>query len=472
MKYVLLVLLALSFRFPALAGQIDKSLMLPKRNDIMRVTITSDSRMNWFTAESLWAILPKLIPVEGSYLTKTPFQKGTLELKNGTSLTWMAFSRTDVMLYSSKGEQLYRSRDANERELFPMIVDGKLGYIDVTGKVVIEPKFHVNDVNGYFHDESYFKGGLAIVSEENNGGFIDQSGTWVLHGSYYPRGSFSDGLARVSDSKNYDPYKIGFMNREGKFEIPPLYDRAEDFSEDLACVQFQGKYGYIDRTGRMVIPARFDEADSFDDGLALVNISGVRRGYIDKTGKFMKMPDEVEAFYRLAEGLIAVKSQAKWGFINTQGQIVIAPQFEFEMSEYHEDVYYGEFSNGIATAKLNGKWGYINKDRKFLIQPQFDKVKPFEGDVAAVRVEGKWGLIDKTGKFLAAPQFERIENFAEGVAVISIDGKEFGYIDLHGHIVIQPKFTGAISFSEGLAAVQIGIDGGLRNSLADLRKAV
>ncbi|MBD2295686.1 S-layer homology domain-containing protein [Anabaena sphaerica FACHB-251] len=54
------------------------------------------------------------------------------------------------------------------------------------------------------------------------------------------------------------------------FILPPQFDAADPFVEELARVQKNNKWGYIDKTGKFVIPPQFDEADSFSQGLALV----------------------------------------------------------------------------------------------------------------------------------------------------------------------------------------------------------
>jgi hypothetical protein len=372
-------------------------------------------------------------------------------------ITRITISPSSFPPYSDPGEPLRALPAQDDRELFPIAVNGKIGYIDVNGRVVIKPRFKTSDWNGHYTDEQYFKEGLAIAyEEEDRGGFIDKTGKFVIVGPYYPRGHFSGGLARVSDHKNYDPYKVGFMDKTGKFVIRPQFNRPEDFSEGLAVVHINNKWGYIDQTGKMVIPARFDDAGSFHDGFALVNISAVRRGYINKAGKFLPMPDEVERFGSLVEGLIAVKVENKWGFMNTQGQIVIAPQFDPDEDNYREDVYFGVFFGELALVRLNGKWGYINRVGKFVIPPRFDKAKPFEGDIAAVSLNGKWGYINRSGEVVTPPTFDKVENFAEGFAAVSVGGK-WGYVDHNGKLVIALQFTGAVNFSEGLAAAQVAV---------------
>lgn len=338
-----------------------------------------------------------------------------------------------------------------ERELFPISFKSKVGYIDVTGRVVIEPKFpHFpsgGEVNGHFDDEQYFKEGLVLASDGTRRGFIDKTGRFVIEGPYLPYRHFSDGLAQVSGRE--DRSKTGFIDKSGKLVIPPQFDRAESFSEGLAAVQINNKWGYVDKTGVMVIPPGFDVAASFSDGFAYVGnyaqgSGDINGGHINKAGEFFALPGGLEEMGSLQEGLIAVMIKGKWGFINPRGQIVIAPQFE----DQSDQDYWPGFVNGLAEVKSNGKWGYINRSGKFAIPPQFDEAKPFDGNIAAVYLNGKWGYINRRGQFVAPPQFDEADRFADGFAAVSIDGK-WGYIDQNGKLIIKPQFTSAHYFSEG-----------------------
>jgi hypothetical protein len=62
-----------------------------------------------------------------------------------------------------------------------------------------------------------------------------------------------------------------------------------------------------------------------------------------------------------AGGYIAFSNGDKWGFINTEGIVVIEPQYEDAKS----------FSNGLAAVQVDGKWGYINAENKLVIRNQF-----------------------------------------------------------------------------------------------------
>ena len=97
---------------------------------------------------------------------------------------------------------------------------------------------------------------------------------------------------------------MGYVDREGKFVIPPRFAAAYPFSEGLAAVTTcPGALGatrpetedepcgwsYIDRSGRVVIEKLFDGAEPFRGGLAQVYTrEGI--GYIDREGNFVWKP--------------------------------------------------------------------------------------------------------------------------------------------------------------------------------------
>lgn len=65
---------------------------------------------------------------------------------------------------------------------------GKWGYIDKTGKFVIEPIF---DIAFSFNE------GLAPVYLKQKNGYIDKSGTFVITTIFEDIWGFNEGLARV-----------------------------------------------------------------------------------------------------------------------------------------------------------------------------------------------------------------------------------------------------------------------------------
>ena len=127
------------------------------------------------------------------------------------------------------------------------------------------------------------------------------------------------------------------------------------------------------------------------------------------------------------EGLAYVGINGKIGFVDTTGQLVIPPQFDYGPT--------GCFQNGMACVKLNGLYGWIDKTGKFVIQPEYDDggiEYGIEG-VLWVRKGDMIGLIDTQGNVITPIKWDVIANFKNGSALaIDMDGNTYR-IDLHGN---------------------------------------
>ena len=76
----------------------------------------------------------------------------------------------------------------NSAELYPMPNENdEWGYVDRSGEWVIEPQFS----NAYD-----FQDGIARVYEASDGsyGYIDSNGKWIIEPQYLDAGDFSEGL--------------------------------------------------------------------------------------------------------------------------------------------------------------------------------------------------------------------------------------------------------------------------------------
>jgi len=64
----------------------------------------------------------------------------------------------------------------------------------------------------------------------------------------------------------------------------------------------------------------------------------------------------------------------------------------------YQDV--ASFSEGLAGVKAaNGRWGFINKNNVMVIAPRFEEVKEFKDGKAAAKMNGRWGFINKRGEW-------------------------------------------------------------------------
>jgi hypothetical protein len=80
-----------------------------------------------------------------------------------------------------------RSKPADP--LFPFVRNGKAGYIDSSGKIVIQPT-----LMNYWNDLGEFHEGLLAVHEEHGYRYLDRTGTVVFRSDAWLAFNFSEGL--------------------------------------------------------------------------------------------------------------------------------------------------------------------------------------------------------------------------------------------------------------------------------------
>lgn len=304
------------------------------------------------------------------------------------------------------------------------------GYIDATGKVVIEPLYQTY---------SDFSEGLAIVQIPGfeRMGAIDTTGKMVIEPRFRWLGSFSEGLATARRKAGDN----GYVDVSGEWVIEPRFDSARTFSEGLALVRIEGEQAWIDRTGEVVIgPRPYRLADSFSEGVAAFQTDDQLWGLIDRNGTVLVEP----RFRRIrdaADGMVAVQEGDSWGFVDVTGRMVIEPRWDAVI----------DFGEGLAPVGRRGRgWSYVDRSGKVVIEGPFELAFPFREGLGAVKLSGGWGFIDPAGEFVIEPRYAQAAWFTEGLAVVEVDGK-MGYVDPSGELVIEPRFESAEPFSEGLA---------------------
>ena len=90
---------------------------------------------------------------------------------------------------------------------------------------------------------------LFVITQDGKAGFIDKAGTMVIAPQFSEAWKFSEGLAAVKIDG-----KWGFIDKSGQMVIPPRYPAANSFYEGLVSVN-NGRswsWSYIDRTGKYV----------------------------------------------------------------------------------------------------------------------------------------------------------------------------------------------------------------------------
>jgi len=162
--------------------------------------------------------------------------------------------------------------------LATVMVGNLWGLIDVSGNFVIQP---LSETSLYFESQSSY----SVYKSNGKYGFIDIAGKVVIDPKFEDVESFSEGVALVSS----DRAQAAFIDRNGDTLFSKTFSVfSRNFKEGLAPVQDYGskEYYYIDKNGHDVFARRFSQAYQFKDGLAVVIVNG-KYGVINNKGKYV-----------------------------------------------------------------------------------------------------------------------------------------------------------------------------------------
>jgi hypothetical protein len=158
-------------------------------------------------------------------------------------------------------------------------------------------------------------------------------------------------------------------------DLPSAPDvRAHQTSQPISLHVFAkaGKYGFVDDDGIHRIPAQFDKALDFTENMApAARVAGTK------------------VYKRGSAGPNCRIQALRWGYINPQGKVVIP--FGYDDAR--------PFSEGRAAVLSGSKWGFIDTNGRWVASPQFESVNDFHDGMARVQMvnKGLYGYIDKAG---------------------------------------------------------------------------
>lgn len=168
---------------------------------------------------------------------------------------------------------------------------------EALGQNSIEPKMDINKLWGYCIEDKWiipsqyerafsYSEDVACVRLNGKFGYINIAGEVVINFRFDNAFSFSEGLAAVNMNG-----KWGFITHSGASIVSYRFDNAKSFTEGLAAVNMNGKWGFIDREGVCKIPYKYDNVNSFSEGLAAAEYDR-KWGFIDVEGNWYNAKEE------------------------------------------------------------------------------------------------------------------------------------------------------------------------------------
>lgn len=345
---------------------------------------------------------------------------------------------------------------------------GKYGYIDSTGKFVVEAKYDTAEE---------FSDGMAWVRINGNSFFINRKGDTAIQ--FKPeqkievKSSFNSGLAlcEVSGSETHESGYI-YIDKQGKEKIfLPNYGKFSvsydpgGFSEGFAAVRDVDArlYGYIDTDGKWLVKPTFYKAFAFDNGMAIVQYPNTKVfGYINSSGKPAFKPAASDAWGYVDEVALIKTTEGSVKFIDKSGNIAYDSSSEVIDKKPCGGGINGERSDGLIAMTLwegnsdGDKHAIVfvdknNKKKLALVEQRIinNSFNVYDEDQAVFSfANGRsfiktkyygWGMIDLKGNFVVKPQNEwKPEGiFHNGLARVKYKDDSMGYINRDGKVVFK-----------------------------------
>ncbi|RYD79379.1 MAG: WG repeat-containing protein [Sphingobacteriales bacterium] len=219
------------------------------------------------------------------------------------------------------------------------------------------------------------------------------------------------------------------------------------YAQDYELFKKKGRVGFKDRSGKIVIEPLFDQAwDTFSMGVV-----GVKKedkwGYIDSTGRQIVAfkYDEVGNFNPVVK-LAIVFRDGKAGYINRSGREIIPVIYDDLEQNFYEN---------LVSATKNNKSGCINTNGKTVIPFVYETQNiKFRNSVAIVKERGKYGLIDKENKKIIPLKYDEIVEMEDVYRVKT--GAKFGLVNKTGKELISCQYDNAIKYAKNIYALTSG----------------
>lgn len=318
-------------------------------------------------------------------------------------------------------------------------VKSQCAMLDTSGEYVIKPGLYQELREIGLADRVAAKFG-------DSWGIVDLDLNWIAEPQFMTLGTVSENGLMAAQSKEG---KYGYVDRNGKWVIPPQYDHALYFDESgRARVQVGDLYGAINEKGKLVIAPVFEDMTPFDSrGMAKVRTDG-RYGYVNRNGKWVILPEfRITDHFGDLNVCWASKDGKNYGVIDRRGRWVVAPTYKNLR----------QFIGGYTLIKTNlDEYGYLhegsllNEKGQVVLGPIRGLGATLDGELVWFKENGKIGYMNLKGEVVIPAQYEGhlaiSENptvgtvfFCDGYAVVRQDGN-YGVIDREGNWVLEPKY--------------------------------
>ena len=279
----------------------------------------------------------------------------------------------DVRYQYKVSSYTYQDVTAACNGAIPVELDGYWGLASASGSLVIPCEY--DQISTYSNGQAIVRKGAVISGVDSSNNRVA-----LFHGEADSFSNFNENRLGLKTSE-------GWVVANGTFGTGGLLlEELGMYSDGCAAAKLDGKWGVLGADWQeWVIPPEYDGIVQDELGRCWAQDAV----FVRQDGQVLLLVDgepvgePYEDARPFADGWAAVKKNGKWGFIDTQGTVMLDYQFEDALS----------FGQHLAAVKQGRNWGYISLRGELVIEPIFLEARSFSQGSAAVRTADGWKFI-------------------------------------------------------------------------------
>ncbi len=255
--------------------------------------------------------------------------------------------------------------------------DSNFGVFDLTGKNIIPIDYDTILIGGEYINA--YKGEDIIIFNKNGQTITTEDSS---------KEQVSNDYSIVIDKDN----NYNIVDRNNRVLLGNSYTYLEYFKDDMFIVTDNTKTGVIRANGQIVVPIEYSTIQKIDGASCLqatviennetsiINSAGkiqnsMKMSTLIKEDNYIKILSDSDVKYYTLEGnettyknlvpnnnVYAIKQNDKWGFADSQGNIVVNCEYDFVTEQ----------NGNFVGVKKDGKWGILNIDGTVVKEPVYE----------------------------------------------------------------------------------------------------
>ena len=339
----------------------------------------------------------------------------------------------------------------------------KWGFIDVGGRVQVEPQF--DDLKDYIN-------GRCAANLGGRWGFLDKAGKNIIEHKYKQAYDFSDdGYALVQDFDN----KWQIIDPEGTIISKLSASELSEVKYGHLVFSTAGLNGILDVSGKEIIEPTFISIKIYS-AEHFIGRDGHGEALYDLSGQ--KISDTYDKIFSAKDGFLRARRDGLYYFLEEEGfdplnklgykyahdfngdYSVIKTDAEFEIIDKqlnkikklnYKDV--KSAGDGYWKYKQDRNWGLLSPRGDLISSDKFELLNRFSDNRIAYSINSQWGYLNKLGESVIGGNLALVWDFHDGRARM-IGNRGVGFIDTTGQMVIKDRFFEVREFYNGLSRFQ------------------